>query len=171
MAGGCSAPPPKSAEKPPPKKDEVILPPSVHTGPATLTQFTDEPRHQRAWDAQWQTAEINYTRGEKPGGDMQEVTGTIYKDDQKVSTFSADRGHAEKGTGVLSLEGHVVVKSLDYGIALKSQTLVWDARTQLVSAKGGVSFEDKGYTLAGIPELWCSPDLKAVSTPDLYKKS
>ncbi len=109
--------------------------------------------------------------GHDQGGDMDTVDGTIFKDDKQASKFSAEKGHAEKGTGVLTLSGNVVVRAENPTVIMRCDQVEWDARIQILKAKGNVRFDETGYTLGTMKELWCSPDLRHIATPELYSKT
>ena len=146
---------------------------NIHVGPGDLDRYVGlEAKREKVWTVRWKEAELDYTEGqEKPGGEMKEVEGTIYKQGQPGSSFSAENGHAEKGTGVLTLTGNVVVQAKDPAVTMRSESVVWDSVRQILVAKGNVRFDDPSATLGPVKELWCSPDLKHVATPDLFSKS
>lgn len=166
---GCGKPKATQTAVPPP---EPAVSQIVHVGPGDLTRFTEGANRYKAWTVRWKEATLDYTEGEQhPGGDMTSVEGTIFQRDGAQSQFSAQNGHAEKGTGILTLDGSVDLNAGNPAMKMRCDRIVWDAEKQLIVAKGNVTLEGNGYTLKGVSELWCSPDLRHVATPEMYSKS
>ena len=186
MAAGCGKAP--SSQKEAAKKPETKIKQVINTGPAFLTRYTKLPKREKSWYIEWKRAALDYTEGDpKQGGDMEVVSGTLYKEGNEASVFAADHGHANKETGVLTLMGNAVVRAKStQGLiptgkktasnsnseaVMRCDQVDWDPEAKIVKAKGHVNFVGNGYTFGMVPELWCSPDLTHVATPDLYLKS
>ncbi len=103
-------------------------------------------------------------------GTMQTVKGEIYQDDKVASTLTADSGEAEKDTGVLRQKATVVVNGINPKATVKGDQLEWDARIRIVKVKGNPSIDSPQIVMNTTDELWSTPDLKQVGTPDQFKK-
>lgn len=107
---------------------------------------------------------------------MEAVTGTIYLDGEPVSDFSADYGQADKKSELLTIYGNVQIKSrvvirngqrIGGGI-LTCERMEWLPSRKLIAAKGQVSFEDALYEAGTFKELWATPKMDSVGTPDQF---
>lgn len=109
---------------------------------------------------------------EGPGavGDIETVSGAIYRDGKEASHFAAQRGHIDQKSGQLSLSGDVRTRSLDDRSSLRCDEMRLEDSLGIVVAKGNVHFEQQGAFESDFAELWCSRDLSVCSTPDLWKQ-
>jgi len=159
----------KHTPPPPPETPAKTLH-VIQVGAGELVHYTQGAKRSRAWGVRWKTASLEFMDEGDKGGDMETVEGEIYKDDQVVSQYSAEKGHADRVTGVLDISGNVRVHSLKPVGDVTCDKLSWIPTKQVMIASGNVKIDQNGYTLQGVPEMWCSPDLKSVATPDLYGK-
>lgn len=134
----------------------------------------------------WKSAQLEYMEAKQNyGGTMQDVSGVLYVEGKEVSTFTADSAEADKETGFLRLSGHVHVISEDTeskSNATPAKPVVRHAfppgdlfcdrlevvnQLSIIKARGNVQVKDGHGTMGG-DEFWATPDLRFVSTPDLF---
>lgn len=198
--GGASAvKSPKATESAPPRevmtdegslirKDEHLMVFRAKAGLGT-GNFTTDAEVQyappvKAYKVHWKHADVTYDDKTKNwGGTMEQVTGTVFKNDKPIATFSADNGEAHKESNQLDLSGHVKVVGLAYRATLTCDHLQWLSSLKLVRAYGGVVV--KGMpdltappktntdiarlgTIGPMDELWSTDDLRTQATPDLF---
>lgn len=101
---------------------------------------------------------------------MEGVRGVLYREDKEVSDFWASRAEADSRTGILKLTGQVRVVARDGGSRLECETLEWRGSEKIVVARGGVRVTHRDWSMGPAPELWASPELKRVGTPDAFSK-
>lgn len=144
----------------------------VFTHDGDATRWRDGNVRKRLWTVKWQKADLVYGEGGAIGGSMSEVTGEIYGDGKEASTFKAKSAEADRDTGELKLVGAVEVRSIQPGATLRCETLRWASNGQeIVRAQGQVRVESDGYRLGSFEQLWATPDLSQVGTPDAFTKT
>ncbi len=135
--------------------------------------------HYQESDLTYQEVPTNDGKTQKNyGGTMETVTGTLYKDDQPIATFTADRAEGHTSSSQLDLNGHVRVVSLppapkpgkqpDGPTTLTCDHLQWLRTAKVVKAQGGVKVVGDRGTVGPMDELWSTDDLKTQATPDLF---
>jgi len=112
---------------------------------------------------------------------MQGVNGKLYTDNKPTSAYRADRARADKTKETLQLLGNVRVVSEEPPGVLTCNAITYDAKRKLIRAQGNVRVviqravgvgnarrvEEVG-TIGTLSELWATPDLKVVSTPEMF---
>lgn len=168
MIAGCGGG--KSANKTAPKapeKEEQAR--ELFTEAGDATRFTQDGVRRKLWTVRWESAYLRYASNGAVGGDMDVVTGSLYKDDKVVSTYKAKKAVADEVTGELKLEGDVEVYSPEQNSTLRSETLIWASKgREVIKAKGRVRLESPLYVAGEVPELWADPDLGRVATPEVF---
>jgi len=99
---------------------------------------------------------------------MNGVTGEIYQHIQTSSTFQAKQGQGDQVNQRLTLNGSVQVTSKDPAITLTCDRMVYDGKTKIIKAIGNVRVMGTMSTEDTIKELWATPDLKKIATPDMF---
>ncbi len=174
-------------EKPPPSNaaKETKEPQRVGSGPGELTHFAfDAPgergQREKRWTIHWESVDLEISETGRASGEMRTVTGTIFENGVAVSTFSAHRGQAPKGSEDLLLKGEVEFVSVARKASrsksplphskLNCDAVVWRPQLKRVEAKGNVRLDLPPWQLGVLPELWVTPKLDRAATPDLFVK-
>jgi LPS export ABC transporter protein LptC len=104
--------------------------------------FTVTEGETKKWKLTAAKATYNETSTE---ADLAEVTGEFYnKDGKPVLQFTAPKGHYTNKNNAVTLTGGVVAKSTQQvgqggkGGELKAPKMIWDAKTNHVTASGGI---------------------------------
>lgn len=171
LAGGCAGGRrPKTPDHKPEKPIVERL--VVNTGPGGATARAADAAHTPTYHIAWKSAKIDLSDRGLLGGSMEQVTGEMYAKGKPVNSFRADRAKADRKTQILSAEGEVLVFSKEFAAKLACQRLEWDAKKNVVKAMGGVVLTGtNGQGAVGpVPELWATPDLHLVATPDMFKQ-
>ena len=64
----------------------------------------------------------------------------------------------------------VVLQSIDKANTLNAPKIEYRGDVKLVRAMGGVTANGPFGTLSGVPELWATPDLRLIGTPDMVSQ-
>lgn len=144
----------------------------VNTGPGAATARATDAAHTPTYHIAWKSAKIDLSDQGLLGGSMEQVTGEMYGKGKPVNSFRAARAKADRKTQILSAEGDVLVFSKEFAAKLACRRLEWDAKKNVVKAMGAVVVTGtKGQgTVGPVPELWATPDLRIVATPDLFQQ-
>lgn len=102
-------------------------------------------------------------------GKLTNVEGTLFDQGTPSSTFFADGATVIKGDDQLALDGNVKIVNLAKQATLRCDSLRWTSKSNRIVAKGNVFVEAPGYKMGPSAEVWASPDLSKVATPDLYQ--
>jgi hypothetical protein len=171
---GCGSP---SAEKPkgsPSPTKPAETPKVIHTTGGNSTQYSLDAKRERQWDVTWKEATLGVeaSGASQTSGtaQMTGVSGQLYRDGKAVSTYQGDGGTADRGTQILTLRGNVQVKSLEYDAVLYCDEIRYEGGRSLVRARGHVRIVGKSGDLQTDSELWATPDLKRVGSPDAFTK-
>jgi lipopolysaccharide export system protein LptA len=164
---GCGSPKPS---RPAEVKTPDNTPKVIHTGQGESTQFSADAKRERLWDIEWESAGIGATGDEKGKASMQTVTGHLYRDAQTVSTYQGDAATADQTAKILILRGNVQVKSLAYDAVLHCDEIRYEGQRSLVRARGHVRIVGKGSEVQSATELWATPDLRTVGSPEAFLK-
>jgi len=130
---------------------------------------------ERAYDVRCRSSDLHYDDASKNyWGDMEGVSGTFYDKDEPVATYSADSGQADKATNLLRLRGHVhlvtVPKPKETETTLTCDNLEWHSDQRIVKAFIRVTVRGSKGTIGPMDEVWGSPTLNLIATPDLFSK-
>lgn len=150
--------------RPPEKQPDRV----VNVSEAEAVRLSGEAGNPRIWEIRWKKAQLEYADDMHFGGTMDTVTGTIYHEGEAVSDFRADSGRAEKESERLTLDGNVRITARKGGGVLTCESLEWLPSRRLVAAKGKVRFEDDVYEAGTFSELWATPEMDAIGTPDRF---
>ena len=99
---------------------------------------------------------------------MKGVTGEIYNDKGVACKFKSDRGAANNLTKTLTLIDRVQVDSGDPKATLQCDRLIYDGNRKFLKAQGHVMATGTMRTVGTIDEVWATPDLKKIATPDMF---
>ena len=162
---GCGSPKrtDPTTKSPPP----IPLDTTANTGPVAITQ-RDENGH-ILWHVESDKSQIVYGGEKKLSGSLEKVNGDLYENGKLVSTFRADSATADQEENRLELEGKVEVTEMRESATLIAQKVTWDGKQQQIRASGDVRVVAKSYQMGPFKELWASPDLMHVGTPDVFK--
>ena len=117
----------------------------------------------------WKTAEMEIV--EKGGGFtglLHTVDGDIVNAGVVSSTFKGQRARMDRSKELLILEGAVEVHSIDPPATLYCDTVRYEADKKLIKAHGHVRLVGDMGTVSGLDEIWTTPELRQVATPDLF---
>lgn len=109
---------------------------------------------------------------EAPAGDsagvFKGVSGMIFQGTKTASKFRADTGQGDQKSQILTLSDHVVVTSADPEATMQCDRMVYDGKKKLIRAIGNVRVTGTMSTQDAIKELWATPDLKKIATPEMF---
>ncbi|ARU42117.1 LPS export ABC transporter periplasmic protein LptC [Armatimonadetes bacterium Uphvl-Ar1] len=97
------------------------------------------------------------------------VTGEIYSDGKTASTFTADSAKAVTESKKLVLDKNVKVTSLSQKMTLQADKITWMDDKQLFAAVGNVLIDSPDWQLGKMPEVWATPDLSKIGSPNKFK--
>jgi hypothetical protein len=140
----------------------------VHFASGSGKRFSDGPERRLLWSVEWERGRVEYADDQRFGGEMEGLRGAITLEGEESSTFRAAQGIASRERGLLALQGGVELVSKTHELTLTCDEIEWDADAQIVKARGNVSIEGAVGSMGPVSELWASPDLKRVATPDLF---
>jgi hypothetical protein len=150
------------------KQETKVLTQIINVGPASFDKFSIDGKGEKVWTARWKSAIAHLYDGGDFAGRMTAVDGSIYQASKEVSTFSAASGEAVKASETLTLREEVTLTANESGIKLTCDELVYEAKKELIKAKGNVRIEGKMGVISGVNEIWTTPELKTVATPDMW---
>ena len=158
------------AEPKPPVSEKSVESQVVNLGASHAVRYGGNENREKLWDVNWQTAQLTILESNKFVGRMQTVNGSIFQKGKVVCTYEAKEGIADKQQDLLDLRGSVKLVSLGYGEVLTCDEVVYDGTKKIAKAKGHVRAAGKMGSVTGPDELWATPDLKRIATPDLFFK-
>jgi len=123
------------------------------------------------WSIEWKESKIQYNEAGQFGGEMELVRGRIYRAGVETASFVARQAKAEFGTNRLTIVGGIKVVSKDPASELVCDTLVWDPELDRIEASGTVRIESAPYRMGPFDAVYCSPDLREIASPDMYRKT
>lgn len=135
-----------------------------------FTQYTDKPVRRKAWTIRVHNATLDLEENLKPGAVLKDVDGTIYEEDNGVTTVHGDQAKADRKSPILSLSKNVYAKSASREARLTCDALKWDPDRRILMATGNVRYHGMSMEMGPFPELWASPDLQLFGTPDTFTK-
>jgi hypothetical protein len=169
--GGCSspAPAPPSSVPPKPKKQDAPTAKTIFLGEGTGERYGGPENRKHLWTVKWKSAEMKIGPGKQDStGDLKVVTGTIYRKEKPASTFEADASHIDKSKEILLLKGSVTIRSEDPKMTLTCDSVRYEASKEVVKALGHVRIVGASGVIDGLHEVWTTPELKVVATPDAF---
>lgn len=151
-------------------KDDVAVK-SIGVGPGDTTVWqTSAPNSLPSFSVFWTSGVLNSASGSLDTGHLVAPHGQIFQNGKPTSNYRSDTGDARRADKRLNMRDHVWLQSID-----KTQTLTADqgeyrGDVKLVRAMGNVVAKGPFGTLSGSPELWATPDLRLIGTPDMVAK-
>lgn len=171
LLGGCvkDKKPAKSGEK---KDDKPEIVQNIELGAGdTLVYASVDPKSPRSFSVRWQKGGFTATDGGVDTGHLETVSGDIFTNNVKSSEYQAPRGDAKASLKRLKLEGGVVLRSADGTRTMRADKAEYRGDVRLVRVIGNVTAGGPFGTLSGMPELWATPDLRLIGTPDMVSKT
>lgn len=139
----------------------------MQTGEGEATRLTEDGKP--AYRVEFEQSNLAFDSKGIFAGSMQKVSGDLFGKGPKPTKFTADTGKADKIEERLELNGRIEVRSPEPPGVLRCDRLVWDAKNQRIQAYGNVRFDGEAFSLGPASEVWASPDLSTVATPEMYK--
>lgn len=137
---------------------------------STVVYVSSAPKAPPSFTVQWQKGAIDATDGGIDTGRLETVSGDLFSQGKKTSDYSAAWGEAHQDTKRLTLSGDVTLRSADGRGTLTAPKAEYRGDVKLVRAMGGVTASGPFGTLSGVPELWATPDLQLIGTPDMVSQ-
>lgn len=156
-------PPAEKKEEPSPLNDQVV---NLGQGKATIRD--DAAKRDPLWDVEWQSAQLQVEDQGQGSGTMRGVSGTIFSEGKPVAKFSADGGRGDRQAQTLLLRGNVRVVSDSPQGTLVCDRILYVAKEKVIKAQGNVRVTSPQGTIGTMSEIWTSPDLSVVATPELF---
>jgi len=129
-----------------------------------------DPQRRRLWTIRAKSARLDMIDDRQAAGDMTDVSGTIFQNEQSVSQFEAQQGQADQVKQRLSLRGSVKVTSAAQRAELRADEIDWRADLHRLEARGNVRVISLDYEIGPFPVLFATADLRTVATPDRFPK-
>jgi hypothetical protein len=140
----------------------------VRSGDGEATRYSADGKRTPLWSVRWKEAEIDLGTKGFFGGRMEQVSGTLYDSGKQTSTYRANRATADRNSDLLVLQGEVELQSPERGMVLACERLEYRPERKMLRATGNVRIQVNGGLLTAGQELLATPDLKTVSTPELF---
>ena len=167
---GCSGEKPtgKSAKKDPePKKPSK--PQNINIVDGTTDYFGTTGN--KLWTISWKTGHASINPSDPQAdtsGILDDVSGVIFQKAVESSQFRADHGVGNKKSKMLKLTDSVVIRSHDPQLTLDCEQVDYSGNEEIVRAQKNVRVLGTIETVGTIEEVWASPDLKTIATPDMF---
>lgn len=152
---------------------------AIATDAGKFTRVSEKDGRPTLWTAEWKSAKLDVSSEGSFGGELERVSGQIFRAGNAVSRYRADKAIAKRDSNVLVLSGNVEVESLRpapsqrpenaFEGTLHCDRLEWDGDREVVRAIGNVTLNTPQYGMGPFPEIVASPDLKHIATPNLFK--
>jgi len=97
------------------------------------------------------------------------VSGEIFQNGKVASTFKAMEAKAARESRTLVLSNRVEIQSLAEKITLRADKVNWMEDREMFSATGNVEVDSPGWLLGKMEEVWATPDLTKIGTPNKFK--
>jgi len=98
------------------------------------------------------------------------ITGELYEAGKIASRYQAQKGTANDVKRILKMSGQVKITSEARKVVLTAESVEWMEDRQMISARGSVWVKSDVYEMGPLPELWATPDLTKIGSPDRFKK-
>ncbi|MGV3615640.1 MAG: hypothetical protein ACO1SV_09935 [Fimbriimonas sp.] len=166
---------------------------TINIGPGSgefrgdLKQPDGTTKQETLWDVEWESSQAQPEEGGK--ATLRTVNGRIFTDGKPSARFKADGGRVDQKKQLLILRGNVEIVSVgDFKIKVATPnkpassdpgdpiTLTCDQvryeakdpKRVVIKARGKVRVQSKTGTFGPTAELWATPDLNVVATPNLF---
>ena len=154
------------------KKERKETPlPSLAIGGGDVTVYGSAQATEPSFTVRWVSGGFDAEKGTVSTGHLERPQGEIFTNGKPASTYRADTGDAVREAKRLDMRGDVVLRSSDGRQTLKSPAAQYRGDVKLLRATGGVVATGPFGTLSGVPELWATPDLRLIGTPDMVSKT
>lgn len=154
----------------------------MNLGPGNGLVKSAPPERKSLWFVEWDSARIDVVDSPKNdllgGGRLERVRGYLFDEGKPGSTFRGDRGVGDKEKKTLTLRGNVHVvapdkdasgkKSNTPAAELTCDQIVYDAEKKVIRALGHVKVTGEIGTIGTLSEVWATPDLNRIATPDMF---
>lgn len=175
FAVGCGS---KPVETPPAKVESTATQKEepeaavgdINVGPGKSTDRSPDGKREKIWDLDWQEARVN---PQTKTVQAQSVKGVVYREGKAVANYNGQAGAANQAKETLILKGNVQVKSLSREATLFCDELLYEGKQGgkgRIRARGNVRVEAKDGNLSSSTEIWATPDLTQIATPELFGK-
>lgn len=165
---GCGAPPATSRDpevhspdgKPPEGK-------VLNSGPVTVR--AQEKDGSQAWVLRGAGSRVGI---DDDGGKrvfLTGVEGELYDKGIVASRMKSESAKANSETKSLVLDGSVVLVSEEQKATIKARQVNWNEAKRVFVAKGNVHIDSPDWTYGPMDEVWATPDLKKVGSPEKFK--
>jgi len=101
-------------------------------------------------------------------GVMNEVNGQIFKEEVVACTFSAKHGSMNSQSNILILTDNVHINAQDPKGTLTCDTLTYDGKKKFFKAHGHVQIAGTMGTMGPFDDVWATPHLDKVASPDRF---
>ncbi len=174
VMAGCASAPPKPSVEPSasapskPTEEEVPEDRNFASGAVTVTARNEEG--EIAWVLRAKNSSVHVESGSEIDAVATGVTGELFEKGKIASRYQSDKGEANDVKRTLQLDGRVKITSEAQKVVLTADRVEWMEDRQMISARGSVWVKSADYEMGPLPELWATPDLKRVGSPDRFKK-
>jgi len=128
-------------------------------------------KNEKAWTIHWAkgaTAMPSHAGNQMQAGRMEDVDGQIFKNETVACTFRAKHGIADKSTHILVLTDNVQVVAQNPKATLFCDELTYDGNRKFFKAHGHVRILGTMGTVGTLEEVWATPHLDKVASPDMF---
>jgi len=87
-----------------------------------------------------------------------------------ICDFKSDHGYADDVLKILTLTDHVRVSGREQKGVLECDKLVYYGNQKFFKATGHVRVLGTMNTVGTLEEVWATPDLKKIATPDMFNQ-
>lgn len=137
---------------------------AVQTSSGSSPHYSAPPNSELLWEVHWKASKVSLASKSEVIGQMQGVTGKIYEKGKVTCTFSSDSGQGNNKTEELSLFKNVTIISMEPGVTLYCDELIYSGKGRQFHAIGNVKLESKLGTIGPLRELWANGELTHVTT-------
>ena len=123
-----------------------------------------------AWVLRAKNSSVHVEGGKEIDAVATGVSGELFQKGEVASRYQSEKGLANDVKRTLRLDGKVQVTSEAQKVTLTADRVEWMEDRQLIAARGSVWVKSADYEMGPLPELWATPDLKRVGSPDRFKK-
>jgi len=117
----------------------------------------------------WQKGQVRAPNSDDIVIDLEDVSGTIFRDGKDAAEFTGQFGVSDKKSETLRLEGNVVVRAKSYAGTLRCDRLLYEGKLERITAEGEVRIETKDGNLRMQGPIYANPELTKIGSPQVYK--
>lgn len=161
---GCGpGPTPTAAAPSEPEKDARRL----RTGPVEVVVKDEDGRV--SWTMQADDSRLVIPESGAMTSMAESVTGQVYEGGKVSSRYTARAGTADQGQKTAVLTGSVEVTHESTGRVLRAARVVYSEARRRFEASGSVTVSSGEVRIGPFAQLYATPDLKRVGTPDRFR--